>query len=710
MPKTQAKRGLSPRELDALRRRYLAEDKQAASERKWQLANDIASGINDIVGRGVIAPIAGGLGDVNQALWDAGAWVNNKIKDVEVATGMVKQPRYVQPTQGNAYLGSEDIGNRMEQAGLVSSERRPMTELAASLISPSAAAKTAINAPKTAMNMLRMVENLEAPSRGVRNAQGMYIPRGQMGAIDVYHGSPNEFDQFRAMDKIGSGQGGQSFGVGGYHASNKGVASEPQYTGQDGYVYKNQLRWPDAAREAKDPLDTKHFIDWDKPFDEQSDYVKSVISNLNEDEWYRVLDNLGEDGDWSTGRNIYDMARLQFDTKAEASKKLYEAGIAGNVFNDADTINRLGTNTPNYVTFSDELVDVVERNGQPIVKPGAPQANPQAGRTSIIDQKSVDELFAPGMSIRKIADTGFDPRFDPRKKEQQRLNALTLGVEKLPMQEAKPVSLVDYEGYPFITSMSDRTAAGERLLRINDVDLATPVNQRGGQDFMRENPGLVWASGKNPSNQIVKMAKQAKSITGKDPLYVPWRMTPTGGDFYTGTGETMLSYAASAMDKKTKAALDKSIKQFIPDWAGVGTEKGTLQFIGAKDQVRKKIKNMMDKEFRDKGGLSIGEARLAVSDPTQLNAQTGGLMNVGRIFADEKVVPNSGHPSYPFGVPGEGLGRLDKEIGVYQMLQDAVRNRGIADPTNPSQRDIRALQMKPYFGIITEDLLKSLGY
>ena len=140
MPKTQTKRGLSPRELDALRKQFIAEQKQADSASKWQLANDIVSGINDIVGRGVIAPILGMPGDINQAIYDAGAWVNNKIKDVEVATGMVKQPRYVQPSQGNAYLGSEDIGNRMQQAGLVSSERRPMTELAASFVSPSAAA------------------------------------------------------------------------------------------------------------------------------------------------------------------------------------------------------------------------------------------------------------------------------------------------------------------------------------------------------------------------------------------------------------------------------------------------------------------------------------------------------------------------------------------------------------------------------------------
>jgi hypothetical protein len=243
MPKTQTKRGLSPRELDALRKQFIAEQKQADSASKWQLANDIVSGINDIVGRGVIAPILGMPGDINQAIYDAGAWVNNKIKDVEVATGMVKQPRYVQPSQGNAYLGSEDIGNRMQQAGLVSSERRPMTELAASFISPSAAAKTAINAPKTAMNMLRMADNLEAPSRGVRNAQGMYIPRGQMGAIEnLYHGSPHTFDRFD-LSKIGTGEGAQAYGHGAYLAEGKGVAE--WYQSQLGKYY-DQISTPEG--------------------------------------------------------------------------------------------------------------------------------------------------------------------------------------------------------------------------------------------------------------------------------------------------------------------------------------------------------------------------------------------------------------------------------------------------------------------------------
>jgi hypothetical protein len=355
MPRTTSKRPMTRAEYMARNRSLLASsDTRSPLEKavnwtpnKTELVRNLLSAGNDVVGRGTIAGLLGAPGDI------AGL-VENTYR------GTVGLP------QVTPYGGSEHIGRILEDAGLVSAERRPGPELLANLLSPSAVAKTAINAPKTARTLLQVADSFDAPSRGIRNARGMYIPRNQMGAITVYHGSPNEFDQFSAMNKIGSGQGGQSFGVGGYHASNKSVASEPQYTGQSGYVYENQLRWPNAVREAKDPLNTKHFIDWDKPFDEQSDYVKSIISNLDEDDWYRVLDNLGEEGDWNTGRAIYDMARLQFDSKAEASKKLYEAGIPGIVFNDADTINRLGTNTPNYVTFSDELVKTITRNGKPV--------------------------------------------------------------------------------------------------------------------------------------------------------------------------------------------------------------------------------------------------------------------------------------------------------------------------------------------------------
>jgi hypothetical protein len=305
----------------------------------------------------------------------------------------------------------------------------------------------------------------------------------------------------------------------------------------------------------------------------------------------------------------------------------------------------------------------------------------------------------------------FDPRYDPRKKEQARLQAMTREIELNPNAQSGPtVSLADFEGRPFITSMSDRTAAGGRLVGIDDVAFNRPVELMGGQDYMFNNPGQVWASAQGPVKQLLKQANAIKKATGEDPLYMPWRMAPTGGDFASMTGETMLSYADAAMGKGQKMALDKSIKNLIPDWVGVSDPASVEQFRGAKDKTRKAIKKLMDVNFREEGGLNIGGARLAVSDPMQLNAQTGGVMNVGEIFSGRPMIMESGHPSYPRGVPGQGLGTLAEDRNIFELLPEVAKARGIPDPMNPRTTDIRALQMKPYAGVITNELLKRLGY
>lgn len=311
-------------------------------------------------------------------------------------------------------------------------------------------------------------------------------------------------------------------------------------------------------------------------------------------------------------------------------------------------------------------------------------------------------------STTKVGD--FDPRFDPRAKEQERLKNLTTTVESTQNVNVPKVSLVDYEGRPFITSMSDRTAAGGDLVSINDVNLNRPVGLLGGQDYMFNNPGQVWASAQGPVKQLMQAADVLKQTTGQNPLYIPWRMAPTGGDFATMTGETMLSYAESAMSKTDKKALNKTIKEFIPDWKGVDSPESIKQFREAPDAVRKAVMNQMDVSFRDAGGLNIGEARLSVADPKQLVAPDAGIMNIGEIFADQPMIMQSGHPSYPRGVPGQGLGIVEDQRGIYELLPSAARERGILDPTMPGQTDIRALQMKPYYGIINEELLRSLGY
>lgn len=305
-----------------------------------------------------------------------------------------------------------------------------------------------------------------------------------------------------------------------------------------------------------------------------------------------------------------------------------------------------------------------------------------------------------------IGKLGFDTNFDPRILEQDRLNKLKI-VYDAPNIEIPKASLVDYEGHPFITSMSDRTNVGT-LNKINDVPVN--VNMQGGQDYMFNNAGQVWASHAGPVTKIIENAKVLKQTTGKDPLYLPWRMAPTGGDFANMTGETMLQYLSSNISKTAQKGVNKDIKTFIPDFKGIGSEEGMSQFRSLPDKQRKALKNLLDKKYRNEGGLSIGEARLAVADPRQLTAPQGGLQNVGRIFADNPAIKESGHAAYPQGISGEGIGLLDRDIRVYEMLKDASAARGIINQRAPTASDIRALQMKPYSGIIDEKMLKGLGY
>jgi len=315
-----------------------------------------------------------------------------------------------------------------------------------------------------------------------------------------------------------------------------------------------------------------------------------------------------------------------------------------------------------------------------------------------------------GLLETKVGEKGFDPRFDPRAKEQLKLQNLKTIVDTTGVNKNIPtISLANFEGRPFITSMSDRTAAGGKLLGVNDVMFNRPVDYFGGQDFMFQFP-YAWSSGQQPTKAIIDQARLMKQITGQDPLYIPHRMAPTGSDFSPSTGETMLNYADAAMGKSDAKNLDKVISKLIPNWSGINNPESINQFRAAPDTVRKKLKSIMNTDFRDRGGLGIGEARLAIADPKQINAPDAGIMNIGQIFADKPMVMNSGHPAYPRAVQGEGLGRVDKELKIFELLPQVVKDRKMIDPKNPSPQDMRALQMKPYAGILTPELLKILGY
>lgn len=151
----------------------------------------------------------------------------------------------------------------------------------------------------------------------------------------------------------------------------------------NGHFYEASLRWPDAAREAADPLGPQHFLDWDKPLSEQSGLyglLKSEALRLAEEKSRAARTSLDakfaakglpspfagkatttDPMTW-TGKQLYESLAK---TKPDASNYLREAGIPGIRYLDAGS-RGAGQGTHNYVVFDDGIIEVLKRNGAPI--------------------------------------------------------------------------------------------------------------------------------------------------------------------------------------------------------------------------------------------------------------------------------------------------------------------------------------------------------
>lgn len=316
------------------------------------------------------------------------------------------------------------------------------------------------------------------------------------------------------------------------------------------------------------------------------------------------------------------------------------------------------------------------------------------------------------MPVKKfLFDKLVDPRYSSRVNDLESLRQLSVEKDYANVSDVAPVSIFDMEGKPIVTSMSDRTDAGGLLTRIGDVDLKDPVRLQGGQGYMF-NDGL-WASDTAPVNQIYKLAGELKKQTGVDPVFAPFRMAPTGGDYAHMTGQTMLSYAQSAMTKAQKKELNKELKKIIPDWKSIDDPKYMDVFNKVDGKTRKKVIKMMDKSFRKNGGLSAGQARLAVTEQQQVNAPDAFLQNVGQMDLSA-ARGTSPHTTYKDEVKGQGIGQFAEDIPVYALNPQRLKMmrqgtyRDVKDPFNPTAPDKRALQMSPMGTVITENLLRHL--
>ena len=144
-----------------------------------------------------------------------------------------------------------------------------------------------------------------------------------------------------------------------------------------GNLYEASIQWPDAAREAADPLGEHHLLDWDKPLREQSEYVKKALQNIGKNKNFTKQISANNKNNTSessviweelygnpktTRKNTYGKLSefLGGSHMPTVSNNLKELGIPGIKYLDQGSRGVDG-GTSNYVMFGDEYPQIVNR-------------------------------------------------------------------------------------------------------------------------------------------------------------------------------------------------------------------------------------------------------------------------------------------------------------------------------------------------------------
>lgn len=191
----------------------------------------------------------------------------------------------------------------------------------------------------------------------------LYDPVEAAQMVEAFHGSPHEFDAF-SMEKIGTGEGAQSYGHGLYFAENEQVAD--QYAAMDTpgrwvttkpgiQEYREGTKGGNKYR-VRINADKEQFLDWDKPLGEDIGHFENINKAVYPNQ--PAIPGM-------TGQQIYQVLHNITGSPARSSKLLAEAGIPGIKYLDQGSREK-GEGSYNFVLFDDSLISIIDRNGQAI--------------------------------------------------------------------------------------------------------------------------------------------------------------------------------------------------------------------------------------------------------------------------------------------------------------------------------------------------------
>ena len=292
---------------------------------------------------------------------------------------------------------------------------------------------------------------------------------------------------------------------------------------------------------------------------------------------------------------------------------------------------------------------------------------------------------------------------DPNKILEDWMKANQSVIEQV---EYPTVNLSDFEGRGYVLGESDRAIANRRLEGIGNNPLSSPIDLNTGSNFIFHNP-QVWSSGKSPISRMMNQAKALKEQTGQNPIMMPRLLGPKGVDFDKNVATAMMRYNLANAPKQTLKQQDNILKMFLPNWRGANDPQSMEAFYGLPAKTRKAVQVGLDK-LKNEGGLSLGNARIAITNPDYIDAPNQLLASVAEMDVAADITKNS-NINYPYGFEGKGLGLLSEPLTAQQIVSPSgeffKKDGSLVAPANLEY----FLSRSDTSGILSRDKLNQLS-
>lgn len=272
-----------------------------------------------------------------------------------------------------------------------------------------------------------------------------------------------------------------------------------------------------------------------------------------------------------------------------------------------------------------------------------------------------------------------------------------------PLAPQKRITLEDLEGGYLLPFYGDRSAAGDLLTGVGNLNLQRIYEREGGADFMRalaaQLDNAMWASKSHIISRLADVAQRtSQAANGADVYGVTLSMAPDALDFASFTPRVAADILQqSPIPRKTVKAFDAEMASRVEGWPGLLSDRLDQFLLQATPDDRKAFLRFVDSKAAADMGIptdATAAARYAVTDEKQANLPAGmGGVSIGRIDTANPIIenPQAPHSTYNTQMRGQYMGGLELPLSQELLFPDAF-----ADYATRTYLDKKSGQVLPF--------------